>query len=309
MSTFGRRLIVGMRSGAGVFLLVGAWALYATTSAPSASAATLGGTATLTNPTTSATLTSGGSTTVFAVVLTPAPADCSGDTATDHYEVFSYLLPEATVITTDDFSGGTPSEGLGFVDGNGYYGSATTAPTTGEIINIPADFEWADLKSVNETAAELDGGSSAVWNAGIACANASGVMTDYWNTQVTFTASTSDPNGFTWTAVAGTTTTTTPTTAPTTPNATTTAPTTTTITPSGGATTTTVAGSTASSGSSGSSGNDGSATPTSSGSLAFTGAFITRSLAIGLLCIGFGLILLGLSVKVRRDIVPRVVLR
>jgi hypothetical protein len=28
-----------------------------------------------------------------------------------------------------------------------------------------------------------------------------------------------------------------------------------------------------------------------------------------MLCIGFGLILLGLSVKVRRDIAPRIVLR
>lgn len=314
MSRFGRRLIVGMRSGAGVFLLVGAWSLYAAISAPSASAATLDATATLTNPINNQALTSGGSTTPFTVVLTPAPADCSGDTATDGYEVFSYLLPEATVITSDSFSGGSPTEGLGFVDGNGYYGSATTAPTTGQIINIPSDFEWADLLTLGETAAELDNGSSAVWNAGIACANSSGAMTDYWNTQVTFTAAANDPHGFTWTAGAGTgggttTTTTTTTTAPTTPNATTTSPTTTTITSSGGATTTTAAGSTASSGSSDSSGSDGSASPTSSGSLAFTGAFITRSLAIGLLCVGFGLILLGLSVKVRRDIVPRVVLR
>jgi hypothetical protein len=322
MGTLGRRLIVGMRSGAGLFLLVGAWSLYAAASGPSASAATLDATATITNPVNNEALTSGGSTTVFTVVLTPAPADCSGDTATDGYEVFSYLLPEATTITSDDFSGGSPSEGSGLADGGGYYGSATTAPTTGQIISIPPDFEWFYLLSLGETAAQLDGGSSATWNAGIACANSSGVMTDYWNTQVTFTADANDPNGFSWTVGAGTggsTTTTTTTTQPTTGNATTTSPTTTTITPSGGGTTTTAAGSTAagstasgssgSSGSTGSSGGDGSSTPTSSGSLAFTGAFITRSLAIGLLCIGFGLILLGLSVKVRRDIVPRVVLR
>jgi hypothetical protein len=31
--------------------------------------------------------------------------------------------------------------------------------------------------------------------------------------------------------------------------------------------------------------------------------------AIGLLCLGFGLIMFGLSVKVRREITPRVMLR
>ncbi len=176
------------------------WALPAAT----ASASTLNGTATITNPSNNVALTSGGSTTVFTVVLTPSPADCSGDTATDGYHVYSYLLPQATTVTTDDFSTGSPSEGLGLVDSSGYYGPANTAPTTGQIINIPADFEWADLLSLGETAANLDNGSSAVWDAGIACANSSGAVTDYWNTQVTFTASTSDPNGFVWSAGPGT---------------------------------------------------------------------------------------------------------
>jgi hypothetical protein len=36
---------------------------------------------------------------------------------------------------------------------------------------------------------------------------------------------------------------------------------------------------------------------------------VIRDLALGLLCIGFGLILLGLSVKLRRDVAPRLVLR
>jgi LPXTG-motif cell wall-anchored protein len=188
---------------AGTVVALGAaialWALPVT----SASASTLDGTATLTNPNTNTALTSGGSTTVFTVVLTPAPADCSGDTASDGYHVYSYLLPQATSITSNNFSTGSPSEGLGLVDADGYYGPANTAPTTGQIISIPTSFEWADLLSLGETAAELDNGSSAVWNAGIACANASGAVTDYWNTQVTFTKSTSDPNGFVWSAGPG----------------------------------------------------------------------------------------------------------
>jgi len=189
--------------GVGTVVALGAalalWALPTAT----ASASTLDGTATITNPVTSAALSSGGSTTVFTVVLTPAPADCSGDTATDGYRVYSYLLPEATSITSNDFSSGSPSEGLGLVDGSGYYGPANTAPNTGQIISIPSDFEWADLLNLGETASELDGGSSAVWNAGIACANSSGAVTDYWNTQVTFTSSVSDPHGFVWSAGPG----------------------------------------------------------------------------------------------------------
>ena len=39
--------------------------------------------------------------------------------------------------------------------------------------------------------------------AAIACANSSGELTDNWNVQFTFTKSTSDPNGFTWSAVPG----------------------------------------------------------------------------------------------------------
>jgi fibronectin type 3 domain-containing protein len=168
-----------------------------------ASASTLNGVATLTSPATSEPLSSGASTTDFTVVL-PAQSDCSGDTASDGYHVYSYLLSQGTAVTTDNFSTGSPSEGLGLIDADGYYGQANTAPTSGQVIDIPTDFEWAYLENIGETAAELDGGSSAVWNAGIACANASGVVTDFWNTQVTFTASGSDPNGFTWTAVPGT---------------------------------------------------------------------------------------------------------
>lgn len=336
IGTLGRRLVVGMRASAAALIVVGAWSFYVAASASSASAATLGGTATITNPNNNQPLGSGGSTTVFGVDL-PAQAACSGDTATDKYHVFSYLVPESTAVTSLSFGTGSPSAGLGLADGSGYYGSANTAPTTGQIINIPTDFEWADLGSLGGTAATLDAGGG-VWNTGIACANSSGALTDYWNSVVTFTANGNDPNGFVWTAVPGTgsTTTTTTTTTASSTTSTTTASSTTTSTTipssttttsgSGGGSTTTAAGSTsASSGSTGSgstgsgstgSGSSGaansavpSATSASGGSLAFTGALITRGVAIGLLCLGFGLIMFGLSVKVRREITPRVMLR
>jgi hypothetical protein len=155
------------------------------------------GAATITNPNTNAPLTSGGSTTVFTVDL-PAQAACSKDTAANGYHVFSYLVTQATDPYTVTFGSGTPSAGYGLIDGNGYYGSANTAPTTGQIINIPADFEWADELNAGATATTLDGGSSATWETGIACANPAGTLTDYWNTSVTFTKSTTDPNKFVW---------------------------------------------------------------------------------------------------------------
>jgi hypothetical protein len=39
---------------------------------------------------------------------------------------------------------------------------------------------------------------SARWEGGIACANTDGVVTNYWNSNVEFTASSTDPGGFTW---------------------------------------------------------------------------------------------------------------
>jgi hypothetical protein len=327
MSKRARRLIVGLRASAGILIVGGALSLYAGTSA---SASTLGGTATIAS-TTNQPLSGGGSETQFTVDL-PAQAACSGDTATDGYHVFSYLIPQGTAVTSVTFTSAGPSTGWGLVDGSGYYGSVNTAPTTGEILTIPSDFEWADLTNLGETVSNLT--STGVWDAGLACAPDSGAnaneVSDYWITQVTFTASTSDPNGFIWTDVPGTGSTTSTTAATTSTTAGTTSTTagttsttaaggstsTTTASTSGNGTTTTVAGATGASGSTGSSGSSGSstgattdATPVSSGSLAFTGALITRGIAIGLLCIGFGLIMLGLSVKVRREIAPGIMLR
>jgi hypothetical protein len=157
------------------------------------------GTATITDPNTNLPLSSGGSTTVFTVDL-PAQAACSKDTANNGYHVFSYLVTASTNISTLTFGTGAPSSGYGLADGSGYYGSANTAPTTGEVINIPNDFEWADTLNIGASAATLDGGSHATWEAGLACANPAGTLTDNWNTPVTFTKSTSDPHGFVWTA-------------------------------------------------------------------------------------------------------------
>lgn len=170
-----------------------------------AGASTLNGVATIASPGTSTALTSGGSTTQFTVSL-PAQAACDGDTATDGYHVYSYLVEEGTALSSVTFLS-HPSAGYGLYQANGqYYGPVNTAVSTGAIPNpLPNDFEWAGLTGHGVSLLYTGSGSTAsgIWEAGIACANSSGTLTDNWNTQVTFKASSSDPNGYTWTAVPG----------------------------------------------------------------------------------------------------------
>ena len=46
-------------------------------------------------------------------------------------------------------------------------------------------------------------GQTGVWEAGILCANNTTHVTDYWNTEITFSADSNDSPGFTWSAVSG----------------------------------------------------------------------------------------------------------
>jgi len=343
------------RATAGALVVAGSWFLYAAT----ASASTTDGTATL-GP------ASGGSTTQFTVNL-PANAACDGDTANDGYHVYSYLVPTDTTISSLTFPGEEPSTGYGLFDDAGdYYGPANTAVTTGQIVSIPSNFEWAPLVTdAGLTVSQLAGS----WETGLVCVNTAGTVTDWWVAQVTFAASGSDPNGFTWTTTSTTPTTTTPTTTtPTTTTPTTTTPTTTTstvttTTSAAAATTSTAAGggSSSSGGSAGpfagsgassspgvgatvtaaavagSEGSDASAIPSgevtagaSSGSnsssipsrtagsaasgrqpttsatvvptpLSGTGLGVWREIALGVLCLGLGLIIFGWTVKMRLE--------
>jgi hypothetical protein len=304
----------GLRMAAGLLVAGGSLCLFL---GSAASAATVNGVATITTPGALPPvqpLLSGGSATQFTVAL-PTNAACSGDTATDGYHVYSYLVPEGTDVTTLDFNGANPpTQSFGFVNDIGtYYGPANTAPTTGEIIGIPTDFEWAPLltKGVALNTLLDSGTTPGTWEAGLLCANSNstpaGAVTDNWNTVVTFTASTSDPNGFVWAATPGTgstTTTTTTTTAPT--STTTTAPTTSTTQAGSTTTTTGVGGSVAGSSTDGGSSSDGTSGSGTSTPLAFTGAPVTKYLGAGMLGIGIALILLGWGNRNRRVRLARV---
>ena len=91
-----------------------------------------------------------------------------------------------------------------------YYGAVNTAENTGEIIGIPNDFEWGPLVKAGGGSlhiSKLVGGTNhGVWEAGIACADSHGVLVAHWNTQVTFSQTSSSqnahaPDGLSWRAV------------------------------------------------------------------------------------------------------------
>ena len=281
-----------------------------------AGASTLNGVAVIAEPGLTTPLTQGGSTTQFTVAL-PAQAACTGDTASDGYHVYSYLVPEGTNLSSLTFIG-HPSTGYGLYENTPkYWGAQNTAPVTGQIIGIPNNFEWASANIPLATLLFTGTGSSAtgVWEAGIACANSSGALTDNWNIEVTFAASSGDADGFTWSTggtpppTTTTTTTTSSTTTTTAPTGTTTTTTgagaTTTTTDAGSATTTTTIASGVAAASTTDSSTGGGADGTSAGTdatdpttatsqnLPYTGFHTVKGLGVGLLGIGLGFMLLG----------------
>ena len=139
-------------------------------------------------------LDSGGSATTYGVVL-PSGASCPGDTAHDGYHVFSYLVPQGVSPTAVSFKTGDPSRWYGYIANGAYFGAVNTALDTGQVVSLPAAFTWSRLTPPMLFA---KGTTSATWDGGIACADVHGHVTDYWNSQIVFTASTTDHGGFTW---------------------------------------------------------------------------------------------------------------
>ncbi|HXW33239.1 MAG TPA: hypothetical protein VEJ87_01590 [Acidimicrobiales bacterium] len=169
------------------FLSAGAWADVSV------------GKAEITQPGSDAPLNSGGSATQYGVLL-PAGAACSGDTQHKQYHIDSYLFPKNVLPTSVSFKTGQPaqlgSDGqFGFISDGQYVGALNTAPFTGAVVGLPQSYTWTRL-----TPKDLftEGKNTSTWNAGIACATPGGVVTNYWNTEIVFKASSSDPGGFTW---------------------------------------------------------------------------------------------------------------
>ncbi|MGD0311504.1 MAG: hypothetical protein ABSC90_03490 [Acidimicrobiales bacterium] len=274
--------------------------------ATGASAATINGAATVTTPTSGSITASQPqpSDTIFALSL-PAGAACSGSTTNGGYQVYTYLIPRGTGIQNSTVSQGALSN-YGLFDSSGTLVGPFNVPTNDIVPTLPIDLEWGPAVTGDSFLTQLLAAPGGAWEAGVACANASGAVTDYWDVDITFTSvpSTTDPDGFqwAWSASSGSTSTTT------TPSSTTTTAAggsaTTATTTGGGATTTTTTGGTAdpsSAGSSGAGGTSGGLASTGStgsgatGALAFTGmpASVVKILGVALLGIGCGLMLLG----------------
>ena len=139
-------------------------------------------------------ITHGSSSTSF-VTLLPGGAKCPGDSAHKGYRVDSFLVPAGVSPTAVNFRGGVPSKWYGLIADGAYLGGLNTARDTGEIVQLPGPDVWSRL-----TPADLFGAhkNASTWTAGIACATATGAVTNYWSFGVRFQQSASDKGGFTW---------------------------------------------------------------------------------------------------------------
>jgi hypothetical protein len=187
------------KSVVGLLLAVTAGAWPAAAPGVAAASATAGA-AVITEASQDVPLDRGGSATLFGVWL-PDHASCSGDTEHKGYHTFTFMFPKDLSPASVSFKTGEPA-GFGadgrlglFADGQ-YVGALNTAPDTGQVVGLPGAYSWTRL-----TPAYLlltNGRTTSAWDAGIVCANKYGDVTNYWDIAVVFTASKTDPLGFTW---------------------------------------------------------------------------------------------------------------
>ena len=159
-----------------------------------ATAATAAGPVEIINPATSYPLNSGGSSTAFGLTVPPG-ARCPGDSAHDGYHVFTYAVRAGTDPGSVGWYLLLPTKGVPLISyALGPYEAKNTAIGTGEIPQLPNDFEWQRFSPRQL----LGAASHAVWTAVIACAATPTTITTYWTAQVQFDASSTDPRGFVW---------------------------------------------------------------------------------------------------------------
>jgi hypothetical protein len=110
------------------------------------------------------------------------------------------MFPKALPPTEVSFKTGVPQGfgtggRLGFFSGGQYVGALNTAPGTGQVVGLPQSYSWTRLTPKYLFAG---GATSATFDGGVACANRDGVVTNYWDTEIVFTSSKTDPGGYTW---------------------------------------------------------------------------------------------------------------
>jgi hypothetical protein len=172
--------------------------------AGAAGAATIDGSATITDPSLAALSYPAASSTLFAI-STPAGAACTGNTAGDGTKVYSYLVPYGTNVQNLTISAGHVSTGFAIFDYTGTPIESLQVASNNSVPTLSNQLDWEPFVTSTVLSSLLTGsaGHTGVWEAGILCANSTSHVTDYWNTEITFSADSNDPSGFTWSAVSG----------------------------------------------------------------------------------------------------------
>lgn len=177
--------VVGMAVAAGGLTLLAAPAAWAATSETGSQ---------IVNPTTGTPLTGvQASSTPFQIAL-PSGAACSGDTTGSGYHIYGYLVPSTTDPASLTYNAVGPNGGLPLITPQGLYSAKNTVPTTGEIPEPTPSMSFGTNYGAFGTTLK-----AGTYNIGISCVTSAGVADNFWNGQVTFAASTSDPNGYTYT--------------------------------------------------------------------------------------------------------------
>jgi hypothetical protein len=159
-----------------------------------ASAGVEASTAVITGAGRSTPLTSGTRATPYGIAL-PSGAGCPGDSAHHGYHVFSYLVPAGVSPASLSFKTGAADKYYGYIAQGAEFDAFNTAEGTGQVVDLPAAFTWDRLTPHDLF---VPGTSSSEWEGGLACADAHGTVTNYWNTGIRFTSDQSASGGFTW---------------------------------------------------------------------------------------------------------------
>jgi hypothetical protein len=188
------RIVGGQRARVAALVAALACALTASFAVASTAAWAVGaGRAEVVNGDTGSPMNSGGSATFFGLNL-PGGARCPGDTAHQGYHVFTYLLPKDFNLASATYTN-LPLQGIGLIASGEYIGALNTDPLTAAVRQLPGNFTFARLKPSDLFG---PGQSSATWEAGVSCADRYGRTARYWNVEMVFTLSHSDPGGFVW---------------------------------------------------------------------------------------------------------------
>jgi hypothetical protein len=194
------------KTAAAAALAIGGFAAFGV---PAASAATNAGNATIID-TSGKPLAQGGSATLWQIQL-PQGAACSGATVGTNFHVFTFIAPVSVNLANLKYDSVGPHDGATPANAFVYplYGAGSPFISTSTVTGSPlvpnpqpgsgATFDWGSM-SIDGSGGLANPLPAGNYNVGIACADGANVGDKYWAVQETFTASTADPNGETWTA-------------------------------------------------------------------------------------------------------------